>query len=126
MKKLAVILIMLLYGFTSTGMTLQLHYCCGKLKSVELFATEKKDCGMSHKMGSKPCCETKAFAGSQKSDQLLQVQAINLMVAPADIPAPVAHTAEIILPETISYVASDTSPPQASTPIFIRNCVFRI
>lgn len=126
MKKLAVILIMLLYGFTSTGMTLQLHYCCGKLKSVELFATEKKDCGMSHKMGSKPCCETKEFSGNQHSDQLLQLQAINLMVAPADIPAPVAHTPEIILPQTITHEASDTSPPDASTPIFIRNCVFRI
>ena len=126
MKKLAVILIMLLYGFTSTGMTLQLHYCCGKLKSVEFFATEKKDCGMSHKMGSKPCCETKEFSGNQHSDQLLQLQAINLMVAPADIPAPVAHTPEIILPQTITHEASDTSPPDASTPIFIRNCVFRI
>src|SRR6478735_1982944 len=69
MKKILVIMLMLVYGFSSTGMTLRLHYCCGKLKSVELAPVKDPGCGNKHKMGSRPCCETKNINLKGKADQ---------------------------------------------------------
>ena len=50
---------MFVYGFSASGMTVQFHYCCGKLKNVDWVPIKRSGCGNGHKMGSKPCCETK-------------------------------------------------------------------
>lgn len=69
MKKVFVIALLLLYGAASSGMTLQFHYCCGKLDAVTLAPPGDAHCGGDHKMGSKPCCATKAVAFTIKSEQ---------------------------------------------------------
>src|SRR5687768_7326765 len=69
MKKLFAILILLMYGFSSTGMTISLHYCCGKLKSIDWTVPQSKSCDHKQNMGGKPCCETKLISYKDKSDQ---------------------------------------------------------
>ena len=61
MKKLLVLIIAMIYGFSSMGMSVSLHYCCGKLKNVEWTAVQGEKCGMDHKMGTEKCCDSKYF-----------------------------------------------------------------
>lgn len=60
MKKIFVISLMLIYGTSSFGMTVYFHYCCGKLKTIDLVPAERV-CKMTkaHKMNANPCCESK-------------------------------------------------------------------
>jgi hypothetical protein len=123
-KKLFVILVAIVYGVSASGMTLQLHYCCGKLKNVDLSLPTPKECGMEHKMGSKPCCETKLVADNSDEHYYTDHTA-----------APVFTPAEPTRPYRLAYIqalpATTTvaktvpgSPP--SSPLFILNRVFRI
>src|SRR6476659_6413428 len=122
MKKILVIMLMLVYGFSSTGMTLQLHYCCGKLKSVELAPVNDPGCGNQHKMGSRPCCETKNIKSQTKADQdsyqlvfkifnpftpgLFQTSGSELLVSANDLPV---------------VVHGYASPPIQSRSLFLLN-----
>jgi hypothetical protein len=69
MKKLLVIMLMLMYGFSSTGMTLHLHYCCGKLDAIDLSPAKENHCGAGHKMSKKSCCDDKQVSLKLKSEQ---------------------------------------------------------
>jgi hypothetical protein len=126
MKKLLVIMLMLMYGFSSTGMTLQLHYCCGKLKSIKWTPAQESGCGSKHKMGSKPCCENKQLSNKVKADH--------------DNYQPVVKSFKV-LPEVVKHAADSSvlsskgaqlspvafaPPPLVSQPLFIRNRVLRI
>lgn len=123
MKKLVVIILMLAYGFSSMGMTVHLHYCCGKLKSIEWLPV--KESGDKCKMSNKGCCDTKEIANKTKTDQLsLQTFAGNFKVS-----------ADVVQHEVYSEVATThhgrlavpfNSPPLHSPPLFILHSVFRI
>lgn len=121
-----IILLLLVYGFSSTGMSINLHYCCGKLKSVDWAPAPEKDCGSKHKMGSKPCCETKQISSKQKSEQehaqllFKQVKAFSAIVRPfAEL------TVENRIGRQLSPVAF-TPPPLFAPPLFVLHCVYRI
>ena len=69
MKNLSVILLLLVYSLSSTGMTVNFHYCCGKLKKVE-FSSTQIACGMKTKhSSSKKCCDNKQLELKVKADQ---------------------------------------------------------
>jgi hypothetical protein len=127
MKKLLVILLMLGYGYSAAGMTLQLHYCCGKLKSIEWSPVAANECGEKHNMGSKPCCETKTLISSKSPDQessLAVPLTANFVKEPVTVysdPLPAN-----ILSTPIVYQRLDHPPPQWAPPLFIQFCVFRI
>ena len=125
MKKLLVIMLMMVYGFSSTGMTVSFQYCCGKLKNVEWSAVNETLCGSEHKMGSKPCCETKQISNKQQVDQdnyQLQVKNFNTF---SEIAKPFPATCKVTLISTHPSPVAFTSPPLLSH-LFLLNCVFRI
>jgi hypothetical protein len=63
MKRLILILLLLVYGSTSMGMTLHVHYCCGKLKSIRLSQAEHNCCNADGKeCDDKKCCEDKQIS----------------------------------------------------------------
>src|SRR5215203_2865530 len=69
MKKLFAIALLLTYSFSSMGIGVSLHYCCGKLKSIDWTLPKAQHCDHQQKMGSKPCCETKLVGNKEKTDQ---------------------------------------------------------
>ncbi|HEX5669734.1 MAG TPA: hypothetical protein VFX73_13070 [Chitinophagaceae bacterium] len=127
MKKFLVILLMLVYGYSATGMTLHLHYCCGKLKSIEWSPVSDNECGEKHNMGTKPCCETKQISSSKSTDQAYSLTVTDpvkfskaAIVVYAD-PTPVSiHTTVPARPGLAQ------SPPHSAAPLFVQFCVFRI
>ena len=126
MKKCIVILLMLVYGLSSTGMTLQVHYCCGKIKKVDWLSAPEKKCGNEHKMGSLPCCETKqvtikAGADYFKNDLFYKDGKMFSFAVLPKHQAKVEHTLRNII-QTVLF----PSPPISSPPLFLLNGVFRI
>lgn len=126
MKKLLLVLMIMVYGFSSTGATVQLHYCCGKLLNITLGSVEEKDCGMQEKMGSKPCCETKSVSAKDK-DQDHEFYTLSPGAKIAIEPLSFFSNLQP-LPGNNIFIAEPIvhSPPLLSSSIFILNCVFRI
>lgn len=50
----------MLYGASSMGMTLHFHYCCGKLKGIDLVAVQHH-CykNKTERVSNKSCCDNK-------------------------------------------------------------------
>jgi len=119
-----IILLMLVYGVSSTGATVQLHYCCGKLKSIKLGSAPVKNCGMQHKMGSKPCCETKEIKAGSSEQQVYTVTLGEKTVAEAPVAHPLFPEATIFT--TVNQTEADYSPPLITASRCIIHCVFRV
>ena len=68
MKKVLVIVLLLVYGASSSGMTLHLHYCCGKLDRIDLSPVQHH-CGGESKVSKKSCCDNKELNFDLKADQ---------------------------------------------------------
>ncbi len=126
MKKLLLSLMICMYCFSSSGASVQLHYCCGKLQNITFGSIQEKDCGMQQEMTSGKCCETKSLsAKDNKGDQ--EFYNINIGTKTLAEPLPVTHSFQSniqSLPEVVEYFTFD--PPLFSKPLFILNCVFRI
>lgn len=58
MKKATIILLASFYLIIASGVTFNLHYCGGKLKTVSLFTNQEEGCCGSKKK-SKGCCKDK-------------------------------------------------------------------
>ena len=70
MKKFALALMVLFYGLSSSGMTISLHFCCGKLDRVSLNNRQhQQDCPMGKKAGRSKCCHDQQLSVKVQSDQ---------------------------------------------------------
>ena len=128
MKKIFAILLMLVYGLSSTGATVHLHYCCGKLDDISFSQKAKKSCTTTKAaVCKKNCCDNKHIELKLKADQepaAKWVQSFKLLQAPA-IPA-VSDVTFINRQQPVNEYA--TGPPLllSTVPIFIQYGVFRI
>lgn len=128
MKKLLVILLLMVYGTSSFGMTLHFHYCCGKLKAIDFTPPKDRHCGNSKMelMGNKPCCDDKEVSikikGEQSPAKVFQASFQAEAIKPAQQVYLVSTPFETkgLLPEIFA------PPPKLSQPLFLLNCVFRI
>jgi hypothetical protein len=114
----------------TSGFTVNVHYCMGKISSVKLHASDSDACGKCGKPGSKggDCCkDVHKFLKVDESHQAAKVFAphalfamdLNLPVAVFQAPQPVIAT--------IHAAYHPNAPPLISPrPIFLRNCVFLI
>lgn len=122
-----IILLMLVYGVSSSGMTLHIHYCCGEIDRIDVAPVEKDNCDKGHNKPMKNCCDEKQLPFKIKSDQKAE--------------AGVKLFCKIFLPEKIHYNNepairsgykcttgfTDSSPPSAAaTPVYILHCIYRI
>ncbi|MER3470932.1 MAG: hypothetical protein C4330_06235 [Chitinophagaceae bacterium] len=119
---------LMVYGLSSSGTTVQFHYCCGKLKKIEFKPVEQTACkhGM-HKMKNKKCCENKAVElkvkGDQKAEHTSSFKYFKSISEARTVSFVLVHEQYIsrqLFPDAFA------PPPQLSTPIFIMNCVYRI
>jgi hypothetical protein len=70
MKKFTLIILVLFYGFSSSGMTINLHFCCGNLDAVSLNERQhQQDCPMGKKAGNTTCCHDQQLSVKVQADQ---------------------------------------------------------
>ena len=132
MKKLFAAILALLYISTSTGATVQVHYCMGKLTGWDIGykqSTTCSKCGMKEVQGKgNGCCKDEQRFIKNDSDQktsktiiqITQVLAPDLPVSLIEIPS-----------NNFSSVVGETPHCGASlringVAVYILNCVFLI
>jgi len=126
MKKIFVILLLMMYGASSFGMTVHFHYCCGKLKNIDFTPPNNIHCGKTHQMGSKPCCDSKKVEIKITDEQnpakvyypAFDLDAIKPIQQDYFVSSPFEN--KNLLPETFA------PPPKTSQHLYVLNCVFRI
>lgn len=132
MKKFIVTILALIYLGTSTGATINLHYCMGKLAGWGLGHNESSTCGKcgmekTAKKGNGCCKDEHKFVKNttdQKTAeaglQIMQFVATSLPVSFIEIPAAGFTSVTEENPLT-------NAPPRSYTvAVYIRNCVFLI
>lgn len=129
-KKFVVAIFAVFYLAISSGFTVHLHYCMGKLANLDLFQGNKNKCGICgmHKKNAKGCCKDEhkvvKFTHDQKSDDNTVIKIKQLTKL---LPSVVVVEYSSVLSQTEYKERYNLPPPHfRSTPVFIRNCNFRI
>lgn len=132
MKKFLGLILAILYMGSSTGATLHLHYCMGKLVKVQLWHKEDNKC--SHcgtgagKLCARSCCKDEHKTVKLEKDQKATENAIHLSDLAA-IATPVSYIGvSQVYPVSIieEYPVSNAPPRSSKVPSHIANCIFRI
>lgn len=128
MKRFLLILFTLLYIGVISGITLDYHYCMGRLADVSVWHDVScPSCG--EKANSHTCCSTQTEVVQLVVDQ-------NVSPAPAIAFTPVViallfdrlYQSMLCEPEDVnsSWQAFDTPPESNSLPLFVHHCTFLI
>ncbi|MFL5788778.1 MAG: HYC_CC_PP family protein [Flavisolibacter sp.] len=129
MKKFAATILAILYLVTSTGATIHMHYCMGKLKSSGLWRSGKHDacstCGMPKKKG---CCEDKHKILKLERQYNIQPSATYLTKPILEPPFDCYLSyRSIFASSSIVHRPLTNSPPGLGrVALYIANCVYRI
>jgi len=121
MKGVALIFLVFIYAFSTTGVSLKGSYCCGKLQSVKLTLDDYgKDID--------GCCKTKYQSFKIKDTHA----AADALAVPAVHPVVVNFPSQVF--QTLAYssiravvVNNSNAPPlYTGVPVYISDCIYRI
>lgn len=132
MKKCISILLAVLYIGTSTGATLHMHYCMGKLADWGIGHDDSKTCGKCgmEKSNEKPngCCRDEFKFIKNDTDQKTAEAGIQLMhIVAMALPVSFVEIAAIGFPSVTEENPISHAPPRSNgVAVYIRNCVFLI
>ena len=130
MKKFFVTILALIYLTVSSGATVHLHYCMGKLMSWGLSDKEAGKCGTCgmQKAGHKGCCHDEQKLVKSEKDQKKPEAAFQSLKISTDaiafnyVELPLLYPSSTVLENPTAH-----APPRLGTvPIFVLNCSFRI
>jgi CDGSH-type Zn-finger protein len=126
MKRFTVAILAIIYFTISTGMVINMHYCMGKLRSVNVDVLAKNLCGCGKKE-TKGCCKTEHKLVKLEDNHKASV-ADFIFQSPVCIlqnTYSLINTPLINVNEQTAY--NNHSPPLLSQQdTYLRNCVFRI
>ena len=128
MKKAVIAILALLYITIASGVVVNVHYCMGRVASVEYGYDDHDVCGKCGMSGKKMgCCHTEyKLVKLQDEHQLTQFN-VQFMQLPAEVPVQ-----PLLFPQPLSgadqYLSLQyhSPPDQRSNTVYLRNCVFRI
>jgi hypothetical protein len=129
MRRFLLAIAVFVYGLTSLGWVLDIHYCMGKVDAVHLFEKEKSSCGTCGMSAeeSEGCCHDEAalvmLIQDQKPPFTLK---FNLESPVLYLPPVVALLSKPVLLQRSVFAQPENAPPGFSNPLFLRNRVFRI
>ena len=130
MKRLILTIIAVFYLGVSSGATVHLHYCMGQLVEWGFVSKNPDKCGKcGMKTGtSKDCCKDEhkqvKFESNQKiSENYFQLKALSIDLGFFPYRSETDLYSFSLIEE---YPISNAPPETQSTPVFIRNCNFRI
>ncbi|MBC9930465.1 HYC_CC_PP family protein [Chitinophaga qingshengii] len=131
MKRFFAIFFALLYTLLTSGFTVNVHYCMGKLASVKLQNLPDEDqckrCGRPVK--SMDCCKNEVkfckVTTSHQAAKALQQSAPVMM--DLQLPVKILSTPAPLAALQLHQRSYPHDPPDIGTmPVFLRNCVFLI
>ena len=129
MKRLIATIFLVIYFVTSSGATIQLHYCMDKLMSWDVNGSSQSKCGTCgmKKKGHKGCCHDenrfiKIEKAHQASTLLYFLQKFNPEFSSIALPNSIGRVVNPIL----SHPSNHAPPGLLKVPLYISNSVFRI
>jgi hypothetical protein len=130
MKRLLVTILAMLYLGASTGATIHLHYCMGKLVDMKLWHSEANKCGKCGMKKSttckKSCCKDEhKTVKVEKDHQKAAESALQLMQIAAAIPVDYFELPQVYITSIAQELPVSHAPP-LSIPLHILHCTFRI
>lgn len=133
MKRFFTLILLFAYLFTSSGASINLHYCMGKLADWSYWdkADRRKcgKCGMEKKTNScKGCCKDEHKWVKIQDDQKANYISIYLaQLQPAEAVSFPNNFTDQFFNSTVALLAQSNAPPRRCViAIYKRNCVFRI
>jgi len=128
LKKFIVAILLIVYGISSSGMTLYVHYCCGRLDSINFSWTNNKKCPFASNSLRQGCCSSKQVELKIKSDHQPEysVQSISKPLTTHQILILSTEIASYTLPFPIVAYSSTSPPFQKNISLYKLNCVYRI
>ena len=132
MKKFITAIFAILYIGTSTGATLNLHYCMGKLADWDLGLNKSKTCGKCgmEKSNEKDngCCKDEHKFIKNGTDQKTAEAGLQIMQLFATaLPVSFGEIHSIDFPSVTEVNQISHAPPRSGgVAVYIRNCVFLI
>jgi hypothetical protein len=127
MKKIAAIILMLVYGMSSSGMSVTADYCCGKLSKIGVSLKQNENSKQDNQLQNKKCCGHKEVSFKVKTDHEITAKQ-NIDFSTQTIVQPVffdVASSLNFLNKTI-FQNSNGPPLFNAVPGYIFNCVFRI
>ena len=130
MKKFLVTILAFVYLSVSSGATINVHYCMGKLKNWDLVNKQAAKCGSCgmDKTGHKGCCNDQHKTLQIEKDQKIAEASFQFLNITSDgtqlgySHLPLIYASAIVLSNPVAH-----APPRLGTvAIFILNCDFRI
>jgi len=131
MKKFLLGILTIFYLGVSTGTSLQVHYCMGKMVDFDLVNKDSDHChkcGMKKTNGTKGCCHDEQtvikFTNDQNSAdaayQVVQIPSVAVLKHYEELPAILVSSL------TENNTATDALFRDSGVAVYIRNSVFRI
>lgn len=132
MKKSFLSILAFLYVFASTGATVNLHYCMGKLVDKDLWQDKQSTCGKcgmdkSEKSDS-DCCKDEHKQLKISNDHIPAVVSFQEIQLAAIIFPLSCIEAPALLPSSVTEENPNSNAPPLGSGLALhkRNCVFRI
>lgn len=128
MKKAVIAILALLYMTIASGVVVNVHYCMGRIASVEYGYNDHDHCGkcgMTSKQSN--CCHTEyKLVKLDDAHRLVEAQ-VAVMALPAELPAYTSLFPPPPAGEEHYFARQYHSPPDVrSNEVYLHNCVFRI
>lgn len=121
MKKAAILFLLFVYAFTSTGFAVKGDYCCNNLKSVKLVLAD----GAKDKEG---CCKVKyasfIIKDAHGAADLINVPALSYCYI--HTPNSLFQIIQISQQNDNRFINIHAPPLIGSVPVYLSNCIFRI
>nr|WP_320058261.1 hypothetical protein [uncultured Bacteroides sp.] len=128
MRKHLLTIFMLLYIVVSSGITINYHYCMGKLADVSLWQEAVcPACGMKH--DTHKCCSTDTKLIKLSLDQeVAHLSITDFVPSVTTLLFDISEWNSLLAPEqySIAYIPQKSPPDCSSVPLFIHNCTFLI
>lgn len=132
MKKFVAAILIVLYFGTSTGATVHMHYCMGKLADWSLGHNKSRtcaNCGMekSDEKDNGCCKDEHKFVKNDNDQKAAESFVINFSLQVIDLPVEYFSASEIrVASLTEKYPVSHAPPRSNGVAVYIRNCTFLI
>ncbi|WP_160711874.1 HYC_CC_PP family protein [Chitinophaga solisilvae] len=129
MKRFFAILFAVMYTLLTSGFTVNVHYCMGKLASVKLHSAPEDMCGKCGKpVKGKECCknEIKFCKVTETHQAAKAIQQSFTVVADMQLPVITLSTPALSAQKILVGGYPHDPPEPLNTPIFLRNCTFLI
>lgn len=127
MKKFFALILTIVYMTASSGVVVNVHYCMGKMASVQMDNSTDNLCKCGVKTSSKGCChnEVKVVRMTNLHKQSVAVSYVFVSTALLPVAVSLIDISKTYTSD-VNITVANNPPDLASNKVYLSNCVFII